>query len=218
MSDPQAILNDPRYQVQRGVQNALEIIDQASNVRRYSRDFMIKPEDVLQHVGFCVSFVYMIGKRVDPKGERLNLGDAVIRATVHDFEETITGDVVRPTKYANAQVTAGLNEYEHFAMLRVQTTLGVNIYEDWRTAKNETLEGHLVRVADYAAVVYKVMTEIGMYGNKSFMRVLLEIEPALEELKYTTAPMFQGIVIELQDIVARTKSGDIRFGEYFKGI
>lgn len=216
--DPQTVLNDPKFKPARDVQNALEIIDQASNVRRYSRDFMIKPEDLLQHIGFCVSFIYMTAKRIDPEGFSINLGDALKRATVHDFEETITGDVARPTKYCSPEVTKGLKAYERKAMKRVEATLGIEIYHDWANAKDEYLEGQLVAVADYAAVVYKVMTEVGMFGNKSFMRVLLEIEPALEELKNNINAMFVPTVVELQDIVTRTKHGDVRFGEYFKGV
>jgi 5'-deoxynucleotidase YfbR-like HD superfamily hydrolase len=210
----------PKQVMRRDVQNILEIINQESNVTRYSRDFMVHKESVLEHVGFVASFIMFVGMRTNQNGLSVNVGAALGKAVIHDKEEILTGDVPRPTKYCSPDVTKGLKAYEHRAMVQLEKVSKCNLLWDWKIAKDESIEGRLVALADIAAVVYKCLSEISMYGNKSFLRVLDEITPIVDEALYSAQfpECFAWVLEELQDLIKRIYVGDVRHGEFFKGI
>lgn len=204
---------------ERAVQNLMEIIAQLSNVKRYSRDFMVKPENVLEHTGFVVVFCLLLAYRLRAQGHPVNLETLMVKATLHDVEEGITGDVPRMTKYSSREVKDGINKYGETAIRQIEKLLKVEIMYDWRSAKNDTFEGLIVKVADMAAVVYKTMSEVGMYGNKSFLRVSEEINGEIGKLvEEHRGSVLYPVLVEMADILTMARRGDIAFGAFFKGL
>lgn len=203
----------------REIQNLLEIIGQLADVKRYSRDFIFKEESVLEHTGFVVMFCYFVGNRLRKRGHNVNMASLLCKAVVHDLEETITGDVPRKTKHASPEVSNGLKKYELQAIDRVGELTKVSCLQDWLTAKNETIEGTIVRIADMAAVVYKTMFEVSMLGNRSFMRVSEEISGEIEKLvvEFKDTPLSDTIE-ELRTVLVQARRGDITFGSFFRGL
>jgi 5'-deoxynucleotidase YfbR-like HD superfamily hydrolase len=201
------------------MQNLLEVIAQASNVQRYSRDFMVHREHLLDHIGFMCVFCYFVAGRLSEQGYTVRLGRLLSRAVAHDLEEVITGDVPRPTKHSSPEVTAALKVHEVVAVNRLIAILRVDFAQDWAEAKADDLEGDIIKLGDMAAVVYKTMSEVAMLGNKSFIRVSDEITVEMDKLvlKMKDHPL-EWIVLELSDLLARSRSGDIRFGAFFKGL
>jgi putative hydrolase of HD superfamily len=203
----------------RAVQNTLEIIAQLSNVRRYSRDFMVKEESVLEHIGFSALFCLIISARLLEQGVGIDVGRLIIRATLHDLEETITGDVSRKTKYCSPEVKEGIDAYGRLAISKIEELLDISIMYDWENAKDDSLEGLILKVADMAAVVYKTMTEVAMYGNKSFIRVSEEIMGEITKLDWALkGTCLHPVVTELHDILLQSRRGDITFGAFFRGL
>jgi len=163
------------------LQDILEVGNQMSNIRRYSRDFMVKEENVLEHVGFVVYFCAVVAKRLIAEGVDVDIAKLLLRAVMHDIGETITGDVARPTKYSRKSVKNGLDAFEGKAVKHIEKVLSISFTEEWENAKDESIEGYIIRIADWASVLVKVMTEVVYYNNHGFIRVLEELAQGREE-------------------------------------
>jgi 5'-deoxynucleotidase YfbR-like HD superfamily hydrolase len=207
-----------KHVVERDVQNVLEALNQASNVTRYSRDYMHKKESVLEHTGFCAVFSLWVAKRMREKGHLISMSVVLEKAIEHDLEEILTGDVARPTKYCSPEVTKGFKEYEAKMLAQLEQVLKVK-FERWATAKDSSIEGRICKLADFAAVAYKVMVECAMFGNKAFLRVQ---EEAADEINKAILDLDKNdpltwVWLELQSILRRSKTNEITFGKFFRG-
>jgi len=152
----------------------LTVARQLASVRRYSRDFSIAPESVLEHLGFCVIFCLHIGMRLQNEFRDVDIGNLLTRAALHDIEEAHTGDIPRNTKHANAKTKAAFDGVAEAAAIEICETNfgGREMYNIWCDAKkDDTIEGKIVALSDYAAVTYQVSNEIYKLGNNSFARV-----------------------------------------------
>jgi len=214
-----------KHAIEKDIQNLLEILNQASNVKRYSRDFMFKEESLLEHIGFTAMFCMIIGRRLRAQGHLVSMSSLLEAAVIHDVEEILTGDLPRPTKYSDPQVKAGLKAYERRCVERLQAVMKVEILKDWENAKDGDLEGRIVAVADIAAVVYKTMVEVAMFGNKSFLRVSEEIREEMERIiseinngALTGYAPLLWVIVELYNILIRAHRGELQFGEFFRGV
>jgi len=215
----QALLN-PKHVVERDVQNLLEILNQASNVQRYSRDHMVKRESLLEHMGFVVAFAYVIGERTRQKGVLVSMSELLKKAVTHDLEEVLTGDIDRPAKYSSTMVTDGLKAYELRAITRLEEVLKIPLLETWSKAKDKSIEGRIVKLADFAAVVYKTMVEFSMLGNRSFLRVSQEVSEVMGAMLANADkddPLLW-VMEELSSILNRSRiEKTMQFGAFFKG-
>lgn len=219
--DIEQALEEKKHVVERDVQNVLEALNQASNVTRYSRDYMHKKESLLEHIGFCTVFALWVAKRLRQKKINVSIGVVLEKVAEHDLEEILTGDIARPTKYCSPDVTKGFKEYELKMLRHLEHVLQV-VFDHYETAKDDTIEGRICKMADFAAVVYKVMVEVAMFGNKSFLRVQeeasMEIDKAIDLiLKKDPKDPLLAIWLELQSILRRSKTGEITFGKFFRG-
>jgi 5'-deoxynucleotidase YfbR-like HD superfamily hydrolase len=208
-----------KHVVERDVQNVLEALNQASNVTRYSRDYMHKKESLLEHIGFCGVFGLWVSKRLRANGTLVSLAVVLEKTLEHDLEEILTGDVSRPTKYCSPEVTKGFKEYEARMLAHLESVLRVS-FDHWANAKDDTIEGRICKLSDFAAVVYKVMVEVAMFGNKSFLRVqeecVVEMDKVIANLSQDDPLLW--VWLELQSILRRSKTGEITFGRFFRGV
>jgi 5'-deoxynucleotidase YfbR-like HD superfamily hydrolase len=99
----------------------------------------------------------------------------MMRAVVHDMDEIITGDIVRPTKYASPEILVLLKKLEEESIGKVieRFDLPVRWEEDWRQAKKDKV-GMLLKVADSLAVVMTCYREVTLYSNNQFIKVAAE--------------------------------------------
>src|SRR5262245_61049884 len=85
--------------VQMKTRDLFSLVSSLSGVTRFSMLKMCHHETVLEHTGMMVCFCYVLGERLNAcKPGTLDMGTLLSKATVHDWDETITGDVARPTK------------------------------------------------------------------------------------------------------------------------
>jgi 5'-deoxynucleotidase YfbR-like HD superfamily hydrolase len=152
-----------------------EVAFQLSSITRFSRDHCLKEESVLEHVGFCLFYAYLICEKVS-KTTLLDFGVVAKRIAVHDVEESVLGDIPNTTKYAAEGIKNALNAVEVAAVHAIAKKFdSYTLASDWTCAK-DGLEGQIVKLADIASIVYKVWVEVNMLGNKSFVRVAREIQ------------------------------------------
>lgn len=106
----------------------------------------------------------------------------MFKAAIHDVEETITGDVVRPIKYHSEESLRMFKEIENVAALTALTNLGApELHEHWKTDKSG-LSGMFVRVADILAVVFKVYSECSLNGSFTILKACASLKTYLKEV------------------------------------
>lgn len=166
---------------------------QLAAVSRYSRDHMMKPESVLEHIGFCTFYGLLIAERMEKKGgTTFHWGQLFKSIAIHDLDEAIVGDIPRTTKYFSESIRDEFKKVESAIIRKLDKWLGTSLYQHWLGAK-KGIEGQMLRVIDIAAVVYKNWTEVEMLRNRSFLRVVVETQKVLDSINYSD------FVVELHD-------------------
>lgn len=169
-------------------------LNRVHSVYRYSARSVHKQESVAEHSYFVALYAIMIGDYLDLKYDTERV---LRRAITHDLDESVTGDFVRSFKYYD-------NEFRH----QLHTASGrflrqildgyppviQDYYTDWYCAKDSTIEGELIRVADFMSVVAYILREWAM-GNRTLNDIVDEIAAyGLSVMQITTYPRLQDFV------------------------
>jgi|SaaInlLV_10m_DNA_2_1039722.scaffolds.fasta_scaffold62879_1 5'-deoxynucleotidase YfbR-like HD superfamily hydrolase len=182
------------------IKDAFEVIDSMSALTRYSQAHNITRESVLEHTAFVALFGAAICARVNH-----NPTTVLRRAIVHDIDEIVTGDIPPTTKYANIEIANALKIVEkegaELAIGKLFTRL--DEYDDWKDAKDETMDGYIIRIADIGSVVFKMSQEASL-GNKTLLKYKNRLRKVFLEMLEIEQFKWNGlgdIVIELSDIL-----------------
>lgn len=183
-----------------------DVIDGMSNVRRWSHAYCHKEEFVIEHTAIVSLIALKIGMDIGADMHTL-----LQRALLHDMEEIITGDIPTPTKYANPKLTAEIHAYELESAEKVSQAFGTYALDSWIFAKDNTVEGNIITLADSAAVVYKIVRELRL-GNNFFLQYVKNCGNALEKQKLDRDTDYRLIpyIIEFQDILLHGENYDYK--------
>lgn len=168
---------------------------QLSSVSRYSRDHLLKPESVLEHIGFCLVYAALLADRLENKGMTVARGVLMKNIAFHDIDEAILGDIPRTTKYFSEELRSAMKNVEAETVTRLDGWLHSRLKAPWHAAKHGD-EGAILRVVDLAAVVYKNWTEVVLLRNRSFLRVCVETQRYLDEIDPLTFPQLLNFEID----------------------
>ena len=160
-----------------------KVSGQLASIDRYSQTRLMNPESVLEHTGFVCFCSLMIGKELERAGEVIDFGELMIKATVHDLEEVVTGDIACPTKYWDDRITREIKRVEREAGRKVLYDIDPSgeLFTFWDTSKHDK-EGFIVSLADKLAVVYKVNQEAMEFSNQTIKGHVQGLIPALDKL------------------------------------
>lgn len=105
------------------------------------------------------------------------------KAIIHDIEEVITGDIPTPTKYHSEKLLDQITLLEEDAAHQVcMDVFDSNIIHGlWTNCKDGSMSGQIVRLADIAAVVYKIWCERQL-GNTTFDKYLPDITQRIRDV------------------------------------
>ena len=171
----------------------LKLIDELSQLRRWGHSHCNKPESVLEHTGFVSVYALALAYKYEA-----DLATVLEYAIVHDMEEVIVGDIPTPTKYDNKGITEQINLISDRAAMEISDdVLFGKMYSPWKNSKSNTLEGSIIRIADSAAVVYKIKQEVES-GNKYFKKYIGNISNSLLELE---SDISIGLQIEVRNLI-----------------
>lgn len=171
------------------IRSLFSVAHDMSAVQRFSRVRMAHPENVLTHTGMVCLFAYAIAMILRTKAHRelrpLDIGGVLAKAVVHDIDETITGDIVRPTKYFSDVLRKELGRLEVKGMNNVAQALDLPaVVGDFDRAKLGR-EGFIVKMADLFAALCTVFIEVRVCFNfamvqpaRNMKNVLLKMRPA----------------------------------------
>jgi 5'-deoxynucleotidase YfbR-like HD superfamily hydrolase len=163
-----------------------------ASLARYSQTRLCAPESVMEHTGFVALACYLLTQELNSvvvhETDYLHLGTVLARAVVHDMDEIATGDIPRPTKYANKESIALFTKLKITAITKVVselvTPVDVNkqILEDHALAKHGR-EGFIVELVDKMAVVYKIWDELLVRGNHTMCKQAIHLKKFLYSLE-----------------------------------
>lgn len=155
------------------------------NTIRYSLLYQSKPESLANHITDVSTLSYLLALQlIHECDEELNVGLLLEKVLVHDFDEVLTGDIPRTTKYYSEEGLTALRGVASDAMKVLASTVpgGARLEDTWKSAK-QGKEGMILEVADMICVSRKVVTEFSMLGNGYFLKVAYEMGLNLDELR-----------------------------------
>jgi 5'-deoxynucleotidase YfbR-like HD superfamily hydrolase len=154
------------------VKSWIETIERLSCVKRFSQCELAKPENVLEHSGMVALIALQIGKGLISEGYRLDLSDLLQKSLIHDLEESITGDVSKPSKYSSNELRELFSQYELSIATKIFSDSNMDSLKDKWDSSKSGCEGAIVAFADTLCAILKFHNEIVMRGNKTMLEVL----------------------------------------------
>ncbi len=134
---------------------------------RFPGDPVLHRENIGEHMWLNALYCYLIARELETHGIEVDMGVVLSRAILHDMEETITGDLARGVKYwGDGAIKANMDALGTHAMMNLSKELrNIQIPMDWESAKDLTLEGRIVAVADFMCVSAFLIREVRLGNN-----------------------------------------------------
>lgn len=136
-------------------------------VKRFSTCRVLHPESVAEHSYYTALYALFICHYLKQhKSWVVDEGLLLRRALLHDFEESRTGDIIRTFKRSNEVLESAIEVGASDAMddilkkLFKSRTLQEFFYVEWGEAKDQTVEGRIVKFADFLSVVSYMCEEL----------------------------------------------------------
>ena len=166
-------------------------------------------ESIAEHTGYVMIYSDFIARYCESTREVVDYRKLMHRSAVHDMEEVVTGDFPRPYKYGNDKLRAALEEAAPRAFLDVvhrvfhgstEHRFVATLLEDWKDAKDDSLEGCIIRVADYLSALSFIVQEV-QAGNNSMRTHNWTLRKGIELLREKVPPVLQPVVMQVEAIV-----------------
>jgi 5'-deoxynucleotidase len=149
------------------------------SVQRYSSVPVIRSENVAEHSWQMVMICYLIGHDLINQGVKLDMGKLLSRAAVHDVSETLSGDIIRSYKHSSESMEEACHHADIINMRKFVAEIDPDVHSrpgkmlemNWRRAKDDDLEGQIVKLADLLCVVSYCVAENAL-GNRAINFVL----------------------------------------------
>jgi 5'-deoxynucleotidase YfbR-like HD superfamily hydrolase len=133
---------------------------------------------VAEHIFFTSILAYVIALDINYEYDKaiVHVSDVVTKAIVHDMDEALTGDFIRPFKYSSPELRRALHEACQHGMTRALsgTEVGKILLDRWASSKDDTVEGGIVHLADLWSVVIYARREF-LLGNSYARKILTEV-------------------------------------------
>jgi 5'-deoxynucleotidase YfbR-like HD superfamily hydrolase len=110
-------------------------------------------------------------------GRTISTSMLLSRAIAHDLDESMTGDFQRQFKYSSpslrAEIGKASEQFMQALLMPFPPTVAHPIFVAWKSAKDDDLEGDIIKAADFLAVVAYIIKELRM-GNQHLMDIVAE--------------------------------------------
>jgi 5'-deoxynucleotidase YfbR-like HD superfamily hydrolase len=142
-----------------------------AHVTRFAGIPLHRTENVAEHSYMTAQYAMFIGLECIRLGGAVDMGKLLTRALVHDLDEAIMVDLPRPLKYRDPVLLARWQDMSREAVLQMEMALGVPFFVAWSRAKDHSLEGRILALADLISVTSYVIEEL-RFGNSFMLPVL----------------------------------------------
>lgn len=149
------------------------------HIQRFSSIPVIKSENVAEHSWHAAMIGLLVSYDLNSKDPHtVDAGEVVKRCITHDISEAMSGDIIRTYKYGSPEMRKACEnaDFENTSHLTDEfggpNDKGLDkMFALWVRAKDKTLEGDVVRLADVMCVVVYCAEEYHM-GNRRIDFVL----------------------------------------------
>lgn len=183
-------------------------INRMKDVYRYSSYPVIKHESVAEHSYYVALYALLINCELNL---RLTESKLLRRAILHDIDESMTGDFVRSFKHSDPNLhdklhqAAGLFASKLLSSIMSSDGQATLLLDDWYECKDDTLEGDLIAVADYASVIQYILRELEL-GNRMMIAIAYECEVyGHKVLQRVTLDSLRNLVEEMTQILLKAR-------------
>ena len=153
-------------------ENWMATVNKLASVKRFSQCELAKPEDVLQHSGGVALVCVHIGSKLKREKFEVDMESLMIKAILHDIEESELGDVSRLVKYASEEMRKVFAILERKVAVEIFENAGAeSLFGNWENAKQDD-EGVIVSFVDTLCAMEKFRDEICYRGNHSMIPLL----------------------------------------------
>ena len=175
---------------------------QMSSVIRYSSIPHGRGENVAEHSYYVIFYCLLIAKDLEKDGYKIDYYKLLVSATIHDLDEAITGDIIRPVKYSSKELR---DQLEHVADVYCRHTLcklddggAEELYNFWELAKDpSSIEGQILQICDMLSVIAYCIERIKS-GNE-YMKTILRgaVDNFLSTLKTEVYLRYREQILEV---------------------
>ncbi|SEL05457.1 5'-deoxynucleotidase [Colwellia chukchiensis] len=156
-------------------------------IKRWSLMFCVKPENVAEHSHQVAIVAHLLAVIKNQKfAGKLNADKVATVALYHEASETRFGDIVSPTKYANAEIAREFKKIEYLAEKQCLESLPTEfqaLFTDIIVQDNVDQEyKQIVKAADILVAYIKALDELN-HQNHEFDHVKERLELKLNSLK-----------------------------------
>ncbi|MEW6982645.1 5'-deoxynucleotidase [Colwelliaceae bacterium 6471] len=156
-------------------------------IKRWALMFCVKPENIAEHSHQVAIVAHLLAVIRNKKfGGTINADRVATIALYHEASETRYGDIVSPTKYANAEIAREFKKIEYLAEKECLSSLPDefhDIFTDIIVQDNVSSEYKaIVKAADILVAYIKALDELN-HNNPEFEHVEVRLGKKLVQLK-----------------------------------
>lgn len=156
-------------------------------IKRWALMFCVKPENIAEHSHQVAIVAHLLAVIKNKKfGGNINADRVATCALYHEASETRYGDIVNPTKYANAEIAREFKKIEFLAEQECLASLPEefhDIFADIIVQDNVAAEyKSVVKAADILVAYIKALDELN-HHNPEFEHVKERLEQQLDKLQ-----------------------------------
>jgi len=194
----------------------LRYIDRCSNTNH------IKPYSVAQH-SFYMALYGMVFAKIENQriceeeqedeccgygrefvdSNYYNVEEVMVKALCHDLEESVTGDILFPLHNDHPDFKTILDQIrnksaEEILFEELPAPVKKDFLYDWKTAKDDSIEGVLIACMDKFEIVLYALTEFEL-GNMGFAQIYQNAMRILDD--EFNIPSVSSVVEEIREMV-----------------
>lgn len=178
-----------------GLNNYLLTVRKLNNMGRWSTDFMHRRTTVSEHSFFVAQIGQMMALIEEENGNAVDWNRLFKKLLNHDVVEALTGDIISTVKHKNEQLR------EMLSLLEVEVaeeSLLSSIDEPYKSiyrkilfdGKDDTLEGKILRSADYFDAIMECVGEVRLNNLVPFVSKYFSILEKLKEIDLASTKYF----------------------------
>lgn len=185
-----------------------------AHVYRFSTVLCMKRESSAEHTFFTSWISFVISHYVKQKGMHVSLGEVLTKCLVHDLEECRTGDINRLFKYSSHELRQAIDRSAYVMLGQTldkmfdqdnEMTFEKSVLHHWRTSKDDTVEGRIVKFADFLSVLSYMWAEV-RFSNQTMFRYHDDVAAYAAEFNDPSFDFIRELVVDAQEIVEKVLS------------
>lgn len=183
-----------------GLHNYLMTVRKLNNMGRWSTDFMHQRATVSEHSFFVSQIGQMLALIEEENGRKVDWCRLFRKLLNHDVVEAMTGDIISTVKHKNEQLRDMLNLLEREI---VEENLLASMEEPYKSiyreilfdGKDETLEGEILKCADYIDAIMECVNEVKLNNLHPFVEKFHSIAEKLAKSGLASAGYFMDKIL-----------------------